>query len=53
MDIENDTIVGLEGRNVALRCLPPGSPSPNVCWIDFSNDVVEEGRILKFLIIRS
>lgn len=49
VDIENDTIVGLEGRNVALRCLPPGCPSLNVCWIHFSNYVVEEGRILKFL----
>lgn len=52
MDIENDTVVVLEGTNVTLRCLPSGSPSPNVSWIDFSNDIVEEGRILKFLNIR-
>ena len=53
VDIENDAIVGLKGRNVTLHFLPPSSPSPNVCWIDFSNDVVEEGKILKFLNIRS
>lgn len=52
MDIKNDTIVVAEGRNVTLHCFPSGFPSPNVSWIDFSNDTVEEGRIMKFLNIR-
>ena len=52
MDIENDTIVVLEDRDVTLHCLVSGSPSPNVSWIDVSNDVVEEGKNLKFLNIK-
>lgn len=48
MTIENDTIVVLEGRKVTLHCLRAGFPSPNVSWIDFSNNVVKEGGILKF-----
>ena len=52
MDIENDTIVVLEGKKVTLDCLASGSPSPNVSWIDLSKKVVEEGRNLMFLNIR-
>ena len=48
MSIENDTIIVLEGRKVILHCLHAGFPSPNVSWIDFSNNVVKEGGILKF-----
>lgn len=48
MTIENNTIVVLEGRKVTLHCLRSGFPSPNVSWIDFSNNVVKEGGILKF-----
>ena len=52
MHIENDTLVVLEGTNVTLHCVPSGSPPPNVSWIDFSDEVVEEGRIMNFLNIR-
>lgn len=44
--IQSNSIVVNEGQDVDLVCNGSGLAPPNISWINLSNEVMENGRIL-------